>query len=406
MTGLKAKEETIMNKISLKDVNLKDKKVLMRVDFNVPLDDNQNITDDKRIRAAVPTIQYILEQGASLVLMSHLGRPKGQIVDSLRLKPAQECLAKILGHNVKMTLDCIGDEVKREVFALKSGEVLLLENLRFHKEETDNDPGFAEKLAAWGDVYVNDAFGAAHRAHASTEGVTHFIETCATGLLMQKELDYFAVALSNPERPFVAILGGAKVSDKILVIENLLDKVDTLIIGGGMAYTFLLAQDIPVGNSIVEKDKVDLAKSIMEKAKVKGVKFLLPLDHVIADDFSADANIETTDKPGIKDGWESLDVGPKSVLAFSKEINAAKTLIWNGPVGVFELAPFAFGTRGLADAVAASSGTTIIGGGDTAAAVAQFGLEDKMSHVSTGGGASLEFMEGKVLPGVKALSEK
>ncbi len=395
-----------MNKLSLKDLDLQGKKVLMRVDFNVPLDDAQNITDDKRIVATLPSIKYVLEHGASLILMSHLGRPKGEVVESMRLKPVQEHLAKLLGQDVVMVPDCVGSEVETLAENLQTGQVLLLENLRFYKAETDNEEVFAKQLASLADVYVNDAFGTVHRAHASTEGVTHFIDHCAAGFLMQKELEYFTVALSNPERPFVAILGGAKVSDKILVIENLLDKVDILIIGGGMAYTFFLAQGVAVGNSIVEKDKVDLAQSIMDQAKAKGVNLLFPLDHVIADDFSAVANIEITDKVGVKDNWESLDVGPKSVAIFSKAVAQAKTVIWNGPVGVFEFEPFASGTKGLAEAVAQSDAISIICGGDTAAAVAKFGLEGKMSHVSTGGGASLEFMEGKELSGVVALSDK
>ncbi|OED34219.1 phosphoglycerate kinase [PVC group bacterium (ex Bugula neritina AB1)] len=395
-----------MDRLSIEDVNWTGKKALVRVDFNVPLDSSGNITDDKRIQSALPSLRYLLEKGASLVLMSHLGRPKGQRVAELSLKPVRDRLSECLGGEVVMAPDCVGSEVEALAEKLGAGDVLLLENLRFHKEETQNDVEFAKKLAALGDVYVNDAFGAAHRAHASTHAVTEFFDQSVMGLLMKKELEYFSMALSNPTRPFLAILGGAKVSDKILVIENLLNKVDTLIIGGGMAYTFFLAQGIKVGKSIVEKDKVDLALDIIQKAKDKGVELLLPLDHVIADDFSASANIETTEVPGVKDGWESLDIGPKSVKAFSKAVEESGTLVWNGPLGVFEMAPFSFGTLGVAKAVASSKATTIIGGGDTAAAVAKFGYSDSMSHVSTGGGASLEFMEGKTLPGVAALTLK
>jgi phosphoglycerate kinase len=393
-------------KLSIKDIDLKDKKVLIRVDFNVPVDKELNITDDARIRKAIPTIKYALENGAKLILMSHMGRPKGQVVEDMRLNPAKEKLQELLGINVKKANDCIGEEVESAVAELQAGEVLLLENLRFYKQETDNDEDFAKKLASLGEIYINDAFGTAHRAHASTEGVTKFIDICASGFLMQKELEYFDKILLNPDRPFVAILGGAKVSDKITVIENLMDKVDTLIIGGGMAYTFLKAKGFEIGSSLLEEDRLEVAKNIIKKADEKGIKLLLPCDHMIADKFDKDANTEITIDENIKQDWMALDIGPKTREFFTQEIKNSKTVIWNGPVGVFEMDKFQEGTKTLAVVLAETELTSVIGGGDTAAAVVKFDVEDKMSHVSTGGGASLELMEGKVLPGIAALTDK
>ena len=338
--------------------------------------------------------------------MSHLGRPKGKVVAKLSLKPVAAHLESLLSQKVIMAEDCVGDDVELLVKGALPGSVILLENLRFHEEEEKNDIEFSKKLAKNIDIYVNDAFGTSHRAHASTVGVTQFINKCVPGFLIAKELECFSSILSSPKRPFLAILGGAKVSDKILLIENLLDKVDTIIIGGGMAYTFFIAEGIPMGNSIVERDKIDVAKDILKKAKEKGVKLLLPVDHVIADDFSEDANIEITSRPGVKDGWESLDIGPKSIEVFVDAIADAETILWNGPLGVFEKDAFATGTKSVAFAVALSKGLTVIGGGDTAAAIAKFNLASKVSHISTGGGASLELMEGKILPGIAALDKQ
>ncbi len=393
-----------MAKMTVRDLGLAGKKVLMRVDFNVPLDDEQTITDDTRIRAALPTIQYVLEQGASLVLMSHLGRPKGEPNPELSLAPAAARLGELLGKPVKQLGDCVGPEVEAAVAAMGPGAVCVLENLRFHAEETKNDPEFAKQLAALGDAYVNDAFGTAHRAHASTEGVTAHLQPAAAGFLLEKEIEYFTAALDSPEHPFVAVMGGAKVSDKIGVIENLLDKVDCLLVGGGMTYTFLKAMGQNVGNSKLEPDKVDTAARVLELAKEKGVELMLPTDHVIADDFSEAANTQIVDGE-IPDGWLALDIGPKTTAAFVEKLKTAKLVVWNGPMGVFEMEPFAAGTRAVAEALAESDATSIIGGGDSVAAVAQAGLSDKMSHISTGGGASLEFLEGKTLPGVAALSD-
>jgi len=393
-----------MAKMTVRDLGLAGKKVLMRVDFNVPLDDELTITDDTRIRAALPTIQYVLEQGASLVLMSHLGRPKGEPNPELSLAPAAARLGELLGKPVKQLGDCVGPEVEAAVAAMGPGAVCVLENLRFHAEETKNDPEFAKQLAALGDAYVNDAFGTAHRAHASTEGVTAHLQPAAAGFLLEKEIEYFTAALDSPEHPFVAVMGGAKVSDKIGVIENLLDKVDCLLVGGGMTYTFLKAMGQNVGNSKLEPDKVDTAARVLELAKEKGVELMLPTDHVIADDFSEAANTQIVDGE-IPDGWLALDIGPKTTAAFVEKLKTAKLVVWNGPMGVFEMEPFAAGTRAVAEALAESDATSIIGGGDSVAAVAQAGLSDKMSHISTGGGASLEFLEGKTLPGVAALSD-
>jgi len=394
-----------MAKMTIRDVELKGTRVLMRVDFNVPLDDNRNITDDTRIRAALPTIEYAVGKGAKLVLMSHLGRPKGKVVPEMGLAPAAAALAKLLGKPVKQLGDCIGPEADAAVATMKDGDVVLLENLRFHPEEEKNDAEFAKKLASLGELYVNDAFGTAHRAHASTEGVTKYLSPAVSGLLLEKEIEYLSKALENPDHPFVAVLGGAKVSDKIGVIENLLDKVDCLIIGGGMAYTFLKAKGAGVGKSKLEADKVDTAARILGLAKDKGVEFLLPEDHVIADDFNEAANKKTV-TGDIPDGWMALDIGPATAMAFTAKLTTARMVVWNGPMGVFEMAPFAAGTHAVAETLAKSDATTIIGGGDSVAAVHQFGVADQMSHISTGGGASLEFLEGKVLPGVAALTDK
>ena len=388
----------------LTDLDVKGKRVLVRVDFNVPLDEARHITDDTRIRAALPTIEHLLNEGAAVILMSHLGRPKG-VDDALRLDPVATRLSELLGRPVKKVDDCVGPEVEAAARELGTGEVLLLENLRFYKEETANDPEFARRLASIADVYVNDAFGAAHRAHASTAGVADYLPAAA-GLLLARELDVLGGALENPERPFVAILGGAKVSDKIGVITNLLTKVDALLIGGGMAYTFLKAKGYEVGKSLLDAERIELAKELMAEAEKRGVTLLLPVDVVIADDFSEDASTREVDVDSIPADWEALDIGPKTRQLFAEEVAKAKTIVWNGPMGVFEMAPFAHGTRAVAEALAASKGTTIIGGGDSAAAVQQFGLAERMTHISTGGGASLEFLEGKVLPGVAALAPK
>lgn len=395
-----------MNKKSIEDIAVKGKKVLVRVDFNVPIDEKLNITDDTRIKAALPTIGYLLSNGAKLILASHLGRPKGVGFEAkYSLAPVAVRLEELLGKKVTLASDCIGESAKNAVASLKEGEIVLLENVRFHKEETKNDSDFAKALAALAEVYVNDAFGTAHRAHASTEGVAKFLPAVA-GYLLKKEIDIMGNALDNPKRPFVAILGGAKVSDKIGVIENLLKKVDTLIIGGGMAYTFFKALGYEVGKSLLETDKVDLAKRLMEEAKAKGMKFLLPVDNVVATEFKADADHKVVDSDKIPADWEGLDIGPITRELFGKEILNAKTVIWNGPMGVFEFPAFAKGTEAVAEYLSRCDGITIIGGGDSAAAVEQMGYSDKVTHVSTGGGASLEFMEGIVLPGVAALQDK
>ncbi|MBU8770937.1 phosphoglycerate kinase [Cytobacillus oceanisediminis] len=394
-----------MNKKSVKDVELKGKRVFCRVDFNVPMKDGQ-VTDETRIRAALPTIEYLTNQGAKVILASHLGRPKGSVVEELRLTPVAKRLSELLGKEVKKADEAYGDSVKAMVDTLSEGDVLLLENVRFYPGEEKNDSELAKAFAELADVYVNDAFGAAHRAHASTEGIAHHLPA-VSGLLMEKELDVLGKALSNPERPFTAIIGGAKVKDKIGVIENLLEKVDNLIIGGGLAYTFVKAQGHEVGKSLLEEDKIELAKSFMEKAKEKGVNFYMPVDVVVADDFSEEANIKTVAIEEIPSDWEALDIGPKSREIYSDVIQNSKLVIWNGPMGVFELKKFAGGTRAVAEALAEANDTySVIGGGDSAAAVEKFHLADRMSHISTGGGASLEFMEGKALPGVVALNDK
>ena len=394
-----------MNKKTVKDIDLKNKKVLVRCDFNVPMDENRNITDNRRIVAALPTIKYLLEQNCKVVLCSHLGRPKGEFKPEFSLKPVAKELSKLLGQEVIMAEDVIGEDAKNKAEKLKNGKVLLLENVRFHREETDNDPEFAKKLASFGEVFVNDAFGTAHRAHASTEGVTKYLPA-VSGFLIEKELKFLGEALENPERPFVAILGGSKVSDKIGVIENLLEKVDTLIIGGGMAYTFFKAQGYSVGDSLCEEDKCDLALEIMEKAKGKKVKFLLPIDNKIGKEFNPDTESKTVKSTEIPDGWEGLDIGEETIKLYREELQNAKTIVWNGPLGVFEFDQFAVGTNEIAKALGDIDAIKIIGGGDSAAAVEKAGLADKMTHISTGGGASLEFLEGKKLPGIEALMDK
>ena len=389
-----------MPKLSIKDLNLKNKIVFIRVDFNVPLSpDGQEITSDKRIKASLPSIKYALEQGAGLILASHLGRPKGKPNPAMSMKPVAKRLEEVLGRPVKMAPDCVGAEV--EAMKPAPGEVLLLENLRFHAEEEKNVPEFAQQLAKLCDVYVNDAFGSAHRAHASTEGMTKFVPQSAAGLLMDKELEYLTMATQNPPRPCVAILGGAKVSDKIEVIENLMKFVDKLLIGGAMAYTFLKAKGEPTGKSLVEADKVELAKSLMEKA---GDRLVLPLDHVVAEVLEAGAANEVVET--IPEGKMGLDIGPKTIAAYEAVIAGAKTIIWNGPMGVFEKPPFDKGTVALAKAVAGSGAVSVVGGGDSEKAIKSAGVADKISHISTGGGASLEFLSGLVLPGVAALTEK
>ncbi len=391
-----------MNKKTVRDIDLKGKRVLMRVDFNVPME-NGVVTDDKRIRAALPTIQYVLDQGAALILMSHLGRPKGGPSPEFSLKPAADALSKLLGRPVQMAPDSVGPEVEAMAHALKPGDVLMLENVRFHKEEEKNEPGYAKQLAALGEVFVNDAFGSAHRAHASVEGVAHYLPA-VSGFLMEQELEYLGRATTNPERPYVAILGGAKISDKIGVIKNLLSKVDSLLIGGGMANTFAKAIGYPVGDSLVENDKLDTARELIAGAKGK---LVFPVDWVIADQFAPDANTRVVDVQAVPDGWRIMDVGPRTVELFEEKLKRAKTVVWNGPLGVFEMPKFAQGTMELARFLATLQGaTTIIGGGDSASAVKKAGVAKQMSHVSTGGGASLEFLEGIELPGVAALQDK
>ena len=394
-----------MNKKTVKDIDLKGKKVFVRCDFNVPMDENQNITDNTRIVAALPTIKYLLEQNCKIILASHLGRPKGEVKPEFSLKPVAKELSKLLGKDVIMANDVIGEDATSKAENLKEGEIMLLENVRFHREETDNDPEFAKKLASMAEIFVNDAFGTAHRAHASTTGIADYIPGVA-GFLIEKELKFLGNAINNPERPFVAILGGAKVSDKIGVIDSLLDKVDTLMIGGGMAYTFFKAQGYNVGNSLCEVEKTDLALEEMKKAKEKGVKLLLPIDTKIGKEFKPDTESKTVAWTEIPDEWEGFDIGEKTIEMFKKELQNAKTVIWNGPLGLFEFDQFAIGTNEIAKTLADLDATTIIGGGDSAAAVTKAGLADKMTHISTGGGASLEFLEGKKLPGIECLQDK
>ncbi len=398
-----------MAKLSIDDVDVKHKKVLVRVDFNVPLNENLEVTDDTRIRAALPTIQKIIRSGGKAILMSHLGRPKGKVNEAMRMAPVARRLSHLLDQEVRYLTDCIGPEVERAVNELHDGEVLLLENLRFYKEEEANDAEFAKKLAKLGDVYVNDAFGTAHRAHASTEGVTKYFTQRAAGYLMEKELRYLGDAIDHPKRPLVAVLGGAKISGKIDVIQNLLAKVDALLIGGGMTYTLLYAKNIPIGKSLLEADRVEMAKDILTKAEKQGVKFHLPVDHLIATELSAAAKTQITEGQAIPNDWIGVDIGPKTIEQFTHVLNGAKTVIWNGPMGVFEIEPFAAGTMAIAKVLAditRKGATTVVGGGDSVAALAKAGLTEQITHVSTGGGASLEFLGGLTLPGVAALSDK
>lgn len=394
-----------MEKQTVKDIALKNKRVLMRVDFNVALDKEGNITDDTRIRASLPTIRYILKQGASLILMSHLGRPKGKVVEKLRMDAVARHLEKLLGKKVLKLDECVGSEVKKKAKEMKPSEVMLLENTRFYKGETDNEPQFAKKLASLADVFVNDAFGTAHRAHASTVGVARFLPSAA-GFLMGKELEILGGILVSPQAPFVAILGGAKVSDKIGVLLNLLDKCEDILIGGGMAYTFLKAKGFPVGKSLLEKEKISEAKNIIEKASQKGCNILLPLDHLVAKEVKEGVEVKIVGQDKIPFDWLALDIGPETLKLFARSIKKAKTIFWNGPMGVFEIEDFAKGTETIAKMLAGCDATVVVGGGDSIAAIRSIGLEDKMNHISTGGGASLEFLEGKELPGVAALDSK
>ncbi|NOU84368.1 phosphoglycerate kinase [Paenibacillus sp. LMG 31460] len=393
-----------MSKKSVRDVEVAGKRVFVRVDFNVPVENGQ-ITDDTRIRETLPTIKFLVEKGAKVILASHFGRPKGQVVEELRLTPVAAKLAELLGQSVIKADVSVGEIVKAQVDALQNGDVLLLENVRFNEGEEKNDPELSKAFAELADLFVNDAFGAAHRAHASTEGIAHFIPA-VSGLLMEKELDVLGKALNNPERPFTAIVGGSKVKDKIAVIENLLNIADNVLIGGGLSYTFLKAQGHEIGKSLVDNEKLDLALSFIEKAKEKGVNFLIPVDIVVADKFGADANTQIVGVDGIPADWEGIDIGPKTRELYADVIAKSKLVVWNGPMGVFEIEPFSHGTRAVAQACATTEGYTVIGGGDSAAATEKFHLADQMNHMSTGGGASLEFMEGKALPGVVALNDK
>lgn len=397
-----------MAKLSIKDLDLKGKTVVMRVDFNVPLK-NGVIGDDNRIRQALPSIKHVIESGARLVLLSHLGRPKGEPKPEFSLKPVAEHLKTLVSCNVFFGEDCIGEKAREAIQKAAPGEIVLLENVRFHPEETKNDPEFSKKLAENGDVFVNDAFGSSHRAHSSVAGITEHLQPAASGYLLTKEIDYLKESVENPKRPFVAVLGGAKVSDKIGVIENLISRVDTIIIGGGMTYTFFKAMGFPIGNSLLEEDKVELAKNLIEKARANNVEIMLPVDSVIGKEFKDDTETKVVSQDGILDGWMALDIGPKSAQLFGDEIKKAKTVIWNGPMGVFEMDAFAKGTFAVAGAMSTATehgAVTIIGGGDSAAAIKKAGLEDNVSHVSTGGGASLEYLEGKVLPGIESLTDK
>jgi len=396
---------SMMNKKTIEDIDVSGKKVIVRVDFNVPLDADRNITDDKRIVGALPTIKYLVDKGAKTILVSHLGRPKEGFEDKYSMKPTAVRLGELLGKEVIMAKDVIGEDAKAKAAALKEGEVLMLENVRFHKEETKNNPEFAKELADMAEIFVNDAFGTAHRAHASTAGLADYLPSVC-GFLIKKEIEFMGKALANPARPFVAILGGAKVSDKIAVIENLIDKVDTLIIGGGMAYTFLKAKGYHIGNSICEDDKIELAKTLMEKAETKGVNLMLPIGSMVAQEFKNDTEIKYVPSDAMPDGWMGMDIGSLTIEKFAKEIKKAKTVIWNGPMGVFEFPNFATGTKEIAKAVAESGALSIVGGGDSAAAVEQLGFAEKITHISTGGGASLEYLEGKILPGIAVLMDK
>jgi len=394
-----------MHKKSIKDIDIRGKRVLMRVDFNVPVDDNGNITDDNRIRETLPTIEYALDKGARLILMSHLGRPKGQAMDAFRLTTVGKRLGELLKRPVKKLDDCIGIEVEKAVSGMVSGDVILLENLRFHKEEEKNNPEFAKKLSILADIFVNDAFGTCHRAHASTEGVTHFLPSVA-GLLVEKEIEYFEKINQAPEKPFVLVLGGVKVSDKIPMIENMLSKADIILIGGAMAYTFLKQKGIEIGSSRYEQDVADTAKTILDKARSMGVELLLPIDHIVCDNIEAPKQIKTTHDAAIEEGFMGVDIGPKTVSLFSDKLKNAKTIVWNGPMGIFERDQFSRGTKMIAEAIAGSSALSVVGGGDSAAAAEKFGVKDRLSHISTGGGASLEYLEGKILPGIAALTDK
>lgn len=393
-----------MNKKTIKDIDVKGKKVFVRVDFNVPMDENQNITNDKRIRATLPTLNYLLDNGAALILACHVGRPKGKRVPELSVKPIVKRLSELLGREVKYASDCVGEPAETASKALKAGEVLLLENLRYHEEETKNDSEFAKKLASLADIAVDDAFGVSHRAHASNVGIAQFIEV-VSGFLIEKEIKFLGQTLADPQRPFVAILGGAKVSDKIGVISNMIEKVDTIIIGGGMAYTFLAAQGYEIGQSLCEPDKFDLAKELLAKAKDKGVKLVLPIDITIAEKFAADAATKIVSIDAIDPQWMGLDCGPRTNERNAQILKDAKTIVWNGPMGVFEFDAFAKGTEAIAKAVAASGALSIVGGGDSIAALKKTGLSDKITHISTGGGATLEFLEGKPMPGIEAIAD-
>lgn len=395
----------MLNKRSIQDIDVNNKRVLVRVDFNVPLDEQNQITDDRRITEALPTIKYLINNNAKIILMSHFGRPKGKFNEKYSLKPVAERLKSLVAAKVTLAEDVIGDKVKQAAASLQPGEILILENVRFYEQEENNDQEFAKSLAALGEIYINDAFGTSHRAHASTAGVANYLPS-AIGFLIKKEIDIMGKALVNPDRPFVAILGGAKVSDKIGVIENLLDKVDTLLIGGGMSYTFYKAKGYEVGTSILEADKVDLAAEIMKKAEAKNVKLMLPVDIVVAPEFNKDAPYQTVSADKIPAEQMGLDIGEKTRAQFANVIEEAKTVVWNGPMGVFEMPNFAKGTIALAEAMSKCKGTTIVGGGDSAAAVEQLGFADKITHISTGGGASLEFLEGKALPGIDIINDK
>lgn len=393
-----------MEKLTIKDIAFGGKKVLVRCDFNVPQDENLNITDDRRIQASLPTIKHILAQNPKkIILMSHLGRPDGKVVSKYSLKPVALRLKELLGEDVRMLDDCVGDKVRQEINESKE-RVILLENLRFHPEEEKNDPSFSKELSSLADLFVNDAFGSAHRAHSSTEGVARYLKSAA-GLLLETEINYLGMVLEKPEKPFVVILGGAKVSDKIAVIENLLNKADEIIIGGGMSYTFLKAKGIKIGNSKLEKEKIDVAKNILDKAKNKKVNVLLPIDNIVTDKIDDISNMKLVGE-NVPDGFIGVDIGPKTIKEYCAALVKAKTICWNGPLGIFEIDAFSKGTKAIAEFIANLKATSIIGGGDTAAAIAKFGLEDKMTHISTGGGASLEFLEGKVLPGIAALTDK
>ncbi len=398
-----------MAKKTIEDIDLSNKKVLMRCDFNVPLDANLSITDDRRITASLPSIKKVLTDGGALVLCSHLGRPKGQRNPEMSLTPVARRLSELLGIEVTLTHDAIGDETLQSKKKLQPGQILLLENLRFHEGETKNDPDFARALAEGCEIYVNDAFGTAHRAHASTEGVTHYMEQCVAGYLIQKEIDYLDGAINNPRRPLIAILGGAKISGKIDVIKNLFNKVDTLIIGGGMAFTFLKAKGLEIGKSLLEEDRIGMAGELLEEAQRRNIPMLLPSDVVVADAFDNDAAKRIVPVEEIPRDWMGLDIGPNTIKTFCVEIKKAKTIVWNGPMGTFEMENFAMGTREIAKSLALATdagSTSIVGGGDSAAAITKFGLESRISHISTGGGASLEFLEGKKLPGIEALTDK